>query len=251
MTHTDAIVMSLATDLTGDLASYAARGRKALIPINGRPAVSYLIDNLKRCEGVGRVIVVTDQPGIDCASQADVCIEAGADASKCVLAGLNAVADSDRCLMMNGDMPLASPEALSDLLACAPQSDVVYPIVEKSDVCGIFPGRSPFYVNTREGQFTGSSCLLFNPQSVLSRQPMLIRLLNARSNPKELLGLVGPGFAMKLMLTKLALREFETHLSRALELNCRVFVTHFPELLVSIDNPSDIRLMEQQLQLSI
>lgn len=249
MKQTDAIVMSLATNVDADLAPYAADRRKALIPLNGRPAVSYLIDSLKRCDSVGRVIVVTDKPGIDCASQADACIEAGMDMSGCVLAGLEAVADSQRCLIMNGDMPLASCEALDDLLGSAPVCDIVYPIVERADVREFFPGRQPFYVNTREGQFTGSSCLLFSPNAVLARQDMLIRLLNARSNPKELLGLVGAGFAMKLMLTKLALGEFEAHLSRALNLSCRVFVTHFPELLVSIDNPADIGMMERELSL--
>lgn len=247
MKQTDAIVMSLATDVSGDLASYAAHGRKALIPLNGRPAVSYLLDNLRNCEAVSKVILVSDQAGLDCASEADVCLDASSDVSECVLAGVRAAANSERCLIMNGDMSLASSEALTDLLRCAPDSDVVYPIVEKSDVCDVFPGRSAFYVNTREGQFTGSSCLLFSPEAVLAKQEMLIRLLNARSNPKELLGLVGPGFAMKLMLTKLALGEFETHLSRALDLSCRVFVTHFPELMVSIDRLSDIGMMEREL----
>lgn len=248
MKQTDAIVMSVSTSVTGDLAGHAAHGRKALIPLNGRPAISYLLDNLKSCEAISRVILVSDQPETECASGADICIDANSDMSACVLAGVKAAANSERCLIMNGDMPLATPEALGDLLRSAPNSDVVYPIVEKRDVCDVFPGRSPYYVNTREGQFTGSSCLLFRPGAVLARQQMLIRLLNARNNPTELLGLVGPGFAMKLMLTKLALGEFETHLSKALDLSCRVFVTHFPELLVSIDNHADIGMMERELK---
>ncbi len=239
--------MSLKTDVAADLAPFAAHGRKSLIPISGRPAVSYLLDSLKQCEAVSRVILVTDQPDMECSAAADVCIEAGADVTECVLAGIEAAGDCERCLIMNGDMPLATPEALTDLLNCAPPCDVVYPIVEKSDVSAVFPGRSPFYVNTRQGQFTGSSCLLFSPKAVMARQEMLIRLLNARSNPKELLALVGTGFAMKMMLTRLALSEFETHLSRTLSLSCRVFVTRFPELLVSIDRHSDIALMEQKL----
>lgn len=247
MKQTDAIVMSLKTDISGDMAAQAAEGRKALIPLNGRPAVSYLLGSLRNCEAVSRVILVSDRPEIECSSAADVCIDAHSDVSECVVAGVRAAANAERCLIMNGDMPLATPEALNDLLRCAPISDVVYPIAEKADVSGVFPGRSPFYVNTREGQFTGSSCLLFSPEAVLAKQDTLVRLLNARSNPKELLGLVGTAFAMKLMLTRLALGEFESHLSRVLDMSCRVFVTHFPELLVSIDQPSDIGMMERKL----
>ena len=239
--------MSLASNVTGDLAAHAAHRHKAMIPLNGRPAVSYLLQNLRNCGSVSRVILVSDEPGIECASEADVCIDAGGDMSECVLAGVKAAENSERCLIMNGDMPLASCEALTDLLRGAPDCDVVYPIVGKSDVSGAFPGRSAFYVNSREGQFTGASCLLFSPEAVLPKRDMLIRLLNARSNPKELLAIVGPGFAMKMMLTKLPLGEFETHLSQALGLSCRVFTTHFPELLVSIDKLSDIEMMERRL----
>lgn len=247
MMQTDAIVVSLRTQVSQDLAPYVAHGQKALVPLHGRPAVSYLIDSLRQCEGVRRVILASDQPGIECSSGVDICIDAHRDVSDCVLAGVNAAADAQRCLIMNGDMPLATPEALDDLLRHAPDSDVIYPIVEKSDVSEVFPGRSPFYVNTKQGQFTGSSCLLFAPGAVLAKQEMLLRLLNARDNPTELLALVGPVFAMKLMLSELALGEFESHLSRALDMSCKVFITHFPGLLASIDNASDIALMEREL----
>ena len=224
----------------------APEGRKSLIDINGRPAVSYLVESLKNCDGVSKVIVVSDQPGFDAAPGADVCIEAVGDLSDCVLTGLEAV-EAERCLIMGGGMPLASREAITDLLDCSPESDLVYPIVSKSDVLEAFPGRTAFYVETKEGYFTGSSCLLFDPKVAASREALVTRLLAAKSNPKELLGLVGPALAMKFMLSKLALREFEEHLSKALDMSCRVFVTHFPEMLVSIDTAGDVGLMEREL----
>jgi CTP:molybdopterin cytidylyltransferase MocA len=243
--QTDAIVLALATKVNADLAGMAPSGRKPMIPLHGRPAVSYLVRSLKQCELVSKVIVVTDQSGSDVAG-ADVCIQAGSDLSDCVLAGIRA-ASSQRCLIMNGDMPLASPPALTDLLESAPDCDVVYPIAGRSDMTVMFPDRRAFYVETKDGGFTGSSCLLFDSRVALSRQQMLTKLLSARSNPKELLGLLGPALAMKLMLTKVSLNEFETHLSRVLDMTCRVFVTRHPEMLVSIDTARDVPLMESAL----
>lgn len=246
MKQTDAIILAVATKVNADLAEMAPNGRKSLISLNGRPAVSYLIESLKLCGLVSKVIVVSDQPSFDVDPAADVCIEAGGDLSDCVLAGIRA-ASSQRCLIMNGDMPLASPQALTDLLECAPDCDVVYPIAGRNDMTVMFPERRAFYVEAKEGGFTGSSCLLFDSRVALSREAMLTRLLAAKSNPKELLGLLGPALAMKLMLTKLSLDDFEQHLSRALDMTCRVFVTGYPEMLVSIDTARDVPLMEREL----
>lgn len=247
MKQTDAIVMAVASKVESDLARMAPSGRKSMIPLNGRPAVSYLVENLKLCDSISRVIVVSDEPEIESKLQVDACIPTSGDTSTDVLAAVRA-ARSERCLIMGGDMPLASCDALSDMLQCAPASDLVYPIVGKSDVVDMFPGRPAFYVETKEGHFTGSSCLLFNPEAALSKQEMLTRLLAAKSNPKELLGLLGPGLAMKLMLTKVALRDFESQLSRVLDMSCQVFISHYPEMFLSIDTASDIALMERELR---
>lgn len=246
MKQTDAIVMATPSKLDSDLAGVAPGGRKSMIPLNGRPAVTYLVENLRQCGLVSRVIVVSDEPELDCVGGVDACIPSTGDMSADVLAAVRA-STAERCLIMNGDMPLASCEAITDLLTCAPPSDLVYPVVGKADVVEMFPGRPAFYVETKEGHFTGSSCLLFNPQAALAKQDMLSRLLAAKSNPKQLLGLLGPGLAMKLMLTKVALREFEEHLTRILDMDCRVFITHYPEMLVSIDTPGDVQLMEREL----
>jgi len=240
--------MAVTSAVGSDLAPMTPQGRKYLIPLNGRPAAMYLVENLKRCDLVSNVIVVSDQPNVTDFG-ADETIEVQGDLTDCVLAGIRAVSGSPRCLIMSGDMPLASPDAISDLLTCAPATDVVYPIVEKSDINEVFPGRKPYYVETKEGHYTGSSCLLFKPDLALSREQLLMKLLNARSNPKELLSLVGPWVAMKFMMSKLALGEFEQILSKALNMTCRVFISHFPELITSIDTLGDINLMEKELSL--
>ena len=247
MKQTDAIVMAMASKVGSDLAQMAPNGLKSMICLNGRPAVSYLVENLKLCDLVSRVIVVSDEPDMDCGPHVDACVPTTGNTAADIMAAVRATT-SDRCLIMGGDMPLASSEALTDLLKCAPASDLVYPVVGKADVVDMFPNRPAFYVETKEGHFTGSSCLLFNPEAAMSKQDMLTRLLGAKSNPKELLGLLGPGLAMKLMLTKVALRDFEVQLSRVLDMDCRVFVSHYPEMLISIDTPGDVTLMERELQ---
>lgn len=243
---TDAIIVAAKTE-NPSFSDCARGGCKSLININGRPAVSYLIDNLKQCELVSRIVLLSDTATFDAAPEVDKYVEVNGSELDSILAGVRAVEDSDKCLIMNADMPLVSSEALTNLLTYAPDSDIVYPIVEQSDIKGAFPGRSAYYVQAKEGKFTGSSCLLFRPSVALSKEDLLANLLNARKNPAMLMKIIGPGIALKLMLSTLGIKDIELHLSRALNLDCRVFVSHYPELFVSIDCVEDIRFMEQKL----
>ena len=247
MKSTDAIVMAVGKTEDSHLSQLAPDGCKSLININGRPAVSYVMENLKRCDLISRVVLVSDKKTRDLVPEADLFIEATDYTPESIISSVRELQDSDRCLMMSGDMPIASCESIHDMLACAPDCDVVYPVVEKSDVKDAYPEREAFYMQAREGKFTGSSCILFRPEIAISKENLLMNLLGARKNPKALLGLVGPGVALKLMFGTPSLLDLEKCISDALSLRCRVFLSHFPELVMSIDSAKDIALMQADL----
>lgn len=239
----------VASAVTGDpmLAAHSSNGCKSLITINGRPAVSYVLENLRACERISNVVLISDRATYNSAPGADFFVEASSSEAESLLRGVRLAADWDRCLVTTGDLPLASPDAITDLLTCAPDCDIVYPIVEETDVRDVYPGKRAFYIGTKEGRFTGSSSLLFKPRVALSREELITGILNARRNPTALLGLLGPGMAVKIMLGKPTVADFESQLSKALQATCRVFISHYPELICSIDSPEDIEMMESEL----
>lgn len=242
-----AIIMAVGKSTDTELAKVSNNSHKGMVAFNGRPAISYLVDNIRQCDLITEVVLVSDRQTADTIGGVDHFIEACGDECGCVMAGIKAIQDAPRSLILNADMPLVSSEALSDFLTYAPDCDIVYPVVEKADVKEYFPERQAYYVQTKEGKYTGSSCLLFKPEIALKHECLLTRLLNARKAPKSLIGLLGAGFALKFMLSTLALKDFETQLTSSLGLNCRVFVSHYPELLISIDSPEDIRIIAREL----
>ena len=219
----------------------------SLSEVCGHPAISYVVDNLKNCAEVSEVIVVANEEAFRCVPNADVCVPESGDLGESILAGLHAAQGASHCLLISGDMPLASSDAVSDMLKYAPDADMVYPIVERTDMQEFYPQRNPFYVKTQQGHFTGSSALLVKPETVMAKKEKLIQFLNARKNPQALLSLVGPWVALKFVASTLALTEFEELLSNALHLTCRVFISHFPDLFISIDSPEDVALVESEL----
>ena len=247
MKPTDAIVMAVGRTSDASLSGLTPNGCKSMINVNGRPSVSYVMENLKSCDQVSRIVLVSDKYTRDLAPEADIFIEANDYTQESIISSIRELDSSNRCLMMSGDMPIASCESISDLLACAPDCDVVYPVVGKDDVKDAYPDREAFYMQAKEGKFTGSSCLLFQPEIALSKEDLLVNLLGARKNPKALLGLVGPGVALKLMFGTPSLIDLEKWISDALSINCKVFLSYFPELVMSIDSAKDISLMEEDL----
>lgn len=224
-----------------------ADGYKSLIELNGRPAVSYLIDNLKKCELISRVIAVADSCALDAVAGADKIIESSGTEAEMVVLGVRAADEADRRLLFAGDMPLVSVEAVTDLLKNAPLTDIIYPVVMRPDVEEFYPDRKVAYLKTKEGEVTASSCIISKPQASSEKENKLVSLLNVRKDTSAMLALIGPVVGLKMMFSTLSLREFETYLSASLGMDCRVFITHFPELIFSLDNDNDISIAEREL----
>lgn len=235
MISTDAIVVA------------AAGGSGSLTPVNGRPAAAHLIHTLQSCGAISRVILVCNSDSYEQVGCQCMHVVAGGAEADDLMAGIHEARQADRCLVMAGDMPLATTEAVEDLLANAPDADVVYPVASRADVESVFPGRLTPYLSARDGQYTGSSCLLFRPEVALAREDLISGLMQARQNPSSLVKLVGPWVGLKLAVSRPSLGEIAEMLSDALRLDCRVFLTHYPELLFSIETSSDIELARSGL----
>ncbi len=244
----NAIVMASSVTADPALAQISPNALKSLISVNGKTAVSYVVDNLKACEHISKVILVADKDSRCDMPETDIFIESSGNEAQDIMTAVRAACDASSCLLMTGDMALANSEAITDFLRHAPDADIIYPIVEKSKVKEVFPQYEAYYVGTKEGRFTGSSSLLFRNEAAIEHEAMITSLLNARKNPGALLGLLGPGMAMRLMFAKPAISDFEGQLSRALGIECRVFISHYPELVMSIDSIDNVQMMDSRLR---
>lgn len=248
MTETSAVVI-FTRSLGPAFAGIAPGGCKGLIEVAGRPAAAHLLDRLRECEMVSRVLVVGDSEVADATPNADEHIAAGSTDGESVIAGIRAADGAGRCLVMTADMPIVPAEALADLLIHAPEADIVYPVATRADVEQVFGSRSTSYMKTTDGEVTGSGLILVRRETAVREERILTGLLEARRNPTALLGLIGPWVAMRIMISTPSLAEMEGHLSKGLGLACRVFVTHYPEMLFALDSPEDVALAERHVTL--
>jgi len=226
-------------------------GRKAEIPLLGRPMVEWVVRALRQTPRVGRVVVV-GHPTLETARLRELeaaLIPEAAGIAENLRAGLQALPGSERVLMVSGDLPLLTREAIDDLLEQAPAAEIVFPYAGREDVLRVFPDRVWVFSHTPDGQFTGSSAALFRPAAVLANWRWVEEILDARR--KSVLGLaamIGPLFALKYLFRRLRVADVEQKLSSLLHLTGRGYRTRFPELAMDVDKYTDIAFVEKLLQ---
>jgi molybdopterin-guanine dinucleotide biosynthesis protein A len=226
-------------------------GCKARVPILGRPMVEWVIEGLRSCARIDRIVVVgnreLDTPALR-ELGAVVMPERGKIAAN-LRVGLRALPGSERVLALSGDLPLVRREALEDLLENAPAADLVYPYIERGDILQAFPERDWLFAWTPDGVFTGSSAALFQPETLRANWRWVEEILEARrKKPLELARMVGPACALRYICHRLSVAAVERRLSAQLRLTGRGYRTRFTELTMDVDRSSDLPLVERVLR---
>jgi GTP:adenosylcobinamide-phosphate guanylyltransferase len=247
----DAVVIAGGTIENPGLRRAVGVERKAEIPLLGRPLVEWVIEGLCSAPSVRRIVVV-GAPEIATPSlwdAVDAVVPEGAGGVENLMRGLDALPGAECVLMVSGDLPLIYRESLEDLLANAPASDVVFPIVERAVVRSAFPARRWVCAHAAgSGDFTGAATLLFRPEALRQRRHWAERLFAARRSLFDLVRMWGAGLALKYLLRMLTLAEAEKRVSEVLDLHTRAYVSRYPELAMDVDQASDLPLCEAWLR---
>ncbi len=231
---------------------------EALIDINGRPMIDYVISALEQAIEVERIVVIG--PGDHLASllgQRVTLVEAGSTITENLRRGVAALARRRGgrteyirpVLICSGDVPFVTGQSISRFLElCAKREAVVYyPIIPRAACDEKFPGVKRTYVTLKEGTFTGGNLFLVNPSAMGDLLRVMESFFAARKNPLKLARLLGFGILARLLLGRLSFRDVE-----------RVFIKLFgqpgvaipcdcPEIGVDVDKPSDLALAREVL----
>ena len=152
-----------------------------------------------------------------------------------------------RVLVITADIPMLSGEQVRDVLQSAPDSGLVYPIVQKSVCEASYPGVKRTYARLKDGTFTGGNLFLLDPALIGKFLPRLRAVLDARKQPIKLAGIVGPVFIVKMLLGQLKIAELERRVSQILGVEARALITPHAAVGTDIDKPGDLALAEQVL----
>ena len=235
--------------------------KRALVPLNGKPMVDYVIDALQKSETVRRVVVVGDVPS------RDDCIHVpeGESLLDNVMRGLSALSTKEAgydqeisfALCVTADIPFVTPAAIDDFVYSSMEMEatLAYPIIDMNDYGKRFKSMKRTTLKTREGEFTGGNIMLLRSDQILIRRDAIEKAYLARKNVTKMAALLGPQVVLRLLLSKLVSQNFltlpilEDAVARVLGQGCsaKAVLTKYAELGTDVDSPADVSAAEKLL----
>ncbi|MBU4556835.1 MAG: nucleotidyltransferase family protein [Actinobacteria bacterium] len=225
---------------------------KGLLPIAGRPMVAWVVDALRASENVAEIAVVV--PSAEdlgaWVDSVDKLVVADGDFLENVLAGVGAFRNDRPTLVVTGDIPALTPEAVDDfvLRSIATGAEFTYPLIRKSDMLEQFPGSVRTFVKLIDAEVTGGNMMLVNPYLVAQNKSIGQKLFDTRKSAIKMARVIGFRFVLKLALGRLEVQEVEAKLAELLGGPSAAIYTPFASIGADVDKPADVVVAERVLQ---
>jgi hypothetical protein len=238
------------------LVEYSQGGSKALIPIAGRPMISYVLEALAGSDYVHGIVVVglaeNDCPGVSkpmkfVTDQGEIIAnaEAGIEAARTFLPGLNGIVAS------SADLPLLTTGIVDQFVDVCLETDhdLYYGIVERSVMEGRFPTSRRTYVRLKDGEFAGGDLILLREGAVVENQELWSRVAGARKNIFRQAQMVGGIVTLvKLLTRQLSLEEGIGRASKSLQIRGRAIPFPRAEIGMDVDKPFQLEIARAELE---
>jgi NDP-sugar pyrophosphorylase family protein len=237
------------------LAEYTQGKSKALIPIAGKPMITYIVEALANSRAVKHIVIVALDP--DAELQLPVPVEYAPDAGGILdnaEAGLkyalNHYPDLDLVLLCTSDIPtITGPivDALAEECLLS-DHDLYYTVVERSVMEKRFPGSRRSYVHLREGDFAGGDIIGVRPSLGIANRDLWNDLAAARKNVFKQARLVGLGIFLRLITRRLSLDDAERRIGQVLNVHGRVIPFPYAEVGMDVDKPPQLEIIRSELE---
>lgn len=229
-----------------DLTRQEEVSNKALLKIEGKEMIWYVLNSFRKLEEIERIVLVGPEAELGyLKGEFSIEIIPGEGSiMQNIVAGNRQLKTNRHVLISSSDIPLVTPGAVRDFLAkCHPfDYDFYYPIVTRESSEKQFPGVRRTYVTLREGTFTGGNIFLVNPAMIEPSAPVIEKFLEERKNPLKMVRLLGPGFLLLFLSKRMTLRRLEKRFSQLLSLKAKAIISEYPALSFDVDKPDDLEL---------
>ncbi|MCK8826746.1 nucleotidyltransferase family protein [Natroniella acetigena] len=242
----DAIVLAGAVN-NGELAEVSKENYEALIRVNERPMVDYVVNTLQQVELIDRIILVGPvelaQGNVELGDNVELFTTNQNTLLENIKLGLRQT-DKPYSLVLSSDIPLITVEAIESFLAqCeADQAAFYYPIIPQESSQIFFSDNTRTYFKLMEGRFTGGNIFLVNGPILLRLEKLLAKILTWRKKPWKLAYLLGFKFIVKLLTGRLSIELIEEEVAKLIGYQGKAVIADYPEIGFDIDRPEHLVL---------
>lgn len=224
---------------------------KGLVPVAGKPMVEWVVDAMLAAETVAEVAVVapTAEDLGPWADKPHKLVVSDGSFIENVIAGVNAFRANRPVLIVTGDLPALSPQAIDDYVTRSLEAgaEVSYPLVSEEDMVAQFPGSKRTFVRVNHGNVTGGNMMLMAPSLAERNRVIGQRLFDTRKSPVQMARVIGLPFIVKLVTGRLMVADVERKMEQMLGGKCAAIYTSYASIGADIDKPIDVIVTERVL----
>lgn len=225
---------------------------KALIMLDGRPMIDYIVDALNSSENIDRILVVGPKNELNpyIGKKVDEILNPGNSILGNMEIGLIFFNSTDNLLILTSDIPLITHEAIDEFLEiCTKRKAYIgYPIITKENIVKKYPETERTYIKMKEGIFCGGNIVFFKPEVFFKNKKLIKELFDNRKSTWRYVKILGLKFILKFLFKTLTLEEIEKRLTGIIGYNSIAAMISYPEIMIDLDKPSDLELIRKCLE---
>lgn len=254
----------LAGDRPGDaLAQISPGKRKALLPLNGRAMILYVLETLLASRAVDRITIVANTVSdfsasadiaallASCGAADRVTFEEGANSpAASVLKAAEALGDQTAILVTTADNPLLSVATLDQFCAGVqndPALDAGVGLAREADIRKAFPDSRRTFIRLGGAGFSGCNLFALMPGVGPKAASAWREVEGRRKKPWQLILHFGVFTLLRAVLGLLDLDKAFAAASRTLGLRARPIVLDDAVAAMDVDRPEHIPIAEHVL----
>lgn len=252
----------LAGDRAGDVLAEQSPGkRKALLHLNGRPMVMYVLEMLLAAPSVGNVVIVANRVAeIEANADLQAFVKgaggritfregAGSPATS-VLKTMEDMQFSGGVLVTTADNPLLSAATLEKFCAgvlADPSTEAAVGLARESDIRPAFPDVKRTYIRLGNEGYSGCNLFALTPGAGPKAARAWSEVEGRRKKPWQLILHFGVGTLIRAVLGGLDLDAAMRSASKSMGLTVRAIVLDDPIAAMDVDRPDHVRFAEAVL----
>jgi GTP:adenosylcobinamide-phosphate guanylyltransferase len=251
----DAIVTAGGIPQPGEPLYEQTRGiSKALLDVNGKPMIQWVLDALEGATTIERVVVIGLglESGIVC-SKIVACLPNQGSMVNNIKAGVFKVVEinpaNSHVLLVSSDIPGITPAMVDWMVqACMTSSlDAYYGVIARPVMEAAFPSSHRSYTRLRDMEICGSDMNMIAASMVTSNDEIWDRLIASRKNVFKQAALIGYDTLLLLLLRVLTLEIAVSRVTRKLKITGKAVVSPYAEVGMDVDKPHQLEMLREYL----
>ena len=235
-----------------DLAALTDCQDRALIEINGRPMIAYVLEAIQAAQGIYRIAVVGNEKTLGVVGALFPAITTVPDTGKMIENALAAarVLGMPLVLVTTCDVPLVTARTYEELLAefHRRQLEGAYAVVRRTVCEAAFPTGKRTYAHLAEDDYTAGNAVIVSGPIIERMAVVFEQFYRARKNPLAMAKLLGARFLLKAATRRLSVRDAENKMAELVGCKAGAVEMQDASIAFDVDKVADYHVARSVLQ---